>query len=435
MNRAPLRAVLALLLAGWLGQAVAQADGSAPLTLAGAVRLAEVRSQALVAADAQLQAARQRAFGAGELPDANLRLGITNLPINGSDRFSLSRDFMTMRSIGVMQELTAADKRRARVRRADREVELGLAERQVQLAELQRETALAWIDRSSFESIGELLARQLAEAELLVQAAEASYRAARGAQPEVFAARGAAAMLQDRMAENQRRIATATVQLVRWVGEAGEGPIAGRPPADVLPFGSETLDAHLAHHPMLQLAAGREAAAEAEVEVARLARGSDWSVEVMLSQRGSAYSDMASIQFSRPLQWNAGRRTDSELAARIALREQARAATEERLRTHLSEARSGIVEWRSLRERAAAYGRSLLPLARQQAESALAGYGGGSGSLASVLEARRMELDTRMEQLRLETESARAWARLVYLVPANVDMGTMHTTPSGGAPK
>ena len=155
----------------------------------------------------------------------------------------------------------------------------------------------------------------------------------------------------------------------------------------------------------------------------------------MLSQRGSAYSDMASIQFSRPLQWNAGRRTDSELAARIAVREQARALREERLRMHQGEARSGIVEWRSLRERAAAYGRSLLPLARQQAESALAGYAGGSGSLASVLEARRMELDTRMEQLRLETESARAWARLAYLVPANVDMGTMHTPPSSGAPK
>ena len=154
------------------------------------------------------------------------------------------------------------------MRRAEREVELGLAERQMQLAELQRETALAWIDRSSFESIGDLLARQLAEAELLVQAAEASYRAGRGAQPEVFAARGAAATLQDRIAENRRRIATATVELVRWVGPVGEGSIADRPPVDVLPFGTDTLDAHLAHHPMLQLAAGREAAAEAEVEVA-----------------------------------------------------------------------------------------------------------------------------------------------------------------------
>ena len=104
MNRAPFRIALVLLLAGWLGQAVAQAPVAARLTLADAVRLAEFRSQALVAADAQLQSARQLAFGAGELPDASLRLGITNLPINGNDRFSLSRDFMTMRSIGVMQD-------------------------------------------------------------------------------------------------------------------------------------------------------------------------------------------------------------------------------------------------------------------------------------------------------------------------------------------
>jgi hypothetical protein len=45
-------------------------------------------------------------------------------------------------------------------------------------------------------------------------------------------------------------------------------------------------------------------------------------------------------------------------------------------------------------------------------------YRGGSGPLASVLEARRMEIDTRMERLRLEMETAAVWAQLEYLIPA-----------------
>ena len=422
-----LRSALALLFTCWLGAVAAQS--AAPLALADAVRIAAVRSQTLVAADAGVQSAREMAIAAGQLPDANLTLGVNNLPINGADRFSLTRDFMTMRSIGVMQELTAGDKRQARTRRAERDIDVGLAERRTQLAELQRDAALAWLDRSNFEAIGALLVRQREEAQLLEQAAEASYRAGRGMQPDVFAARSAVEMLNDRIAENRRRIATATVQLARWIGPPGEGPIAARPPMDTLPFGDATLESHLAHHPMLRLAESREAAAIADVELASLERKRDWTVELMVSKRGPAFSDMASINFSLPLQWNGGQRRESELAARISQREQARALREERERTHVAEARAGVVEWRSLRERAAAYERSLLPLARQRGESALAGYGAGSSTLASVLEARRVELDTRMEQLRLETDAARAWAQLVYLVPADVDMGTMHAAP------
>jgi hypothetical protein len=43
----------------------------------------------------------------GELATA----GSHNLPVNESDRFILTRDFVTMRSIGVTQEFTRSDKR------------------------------------------------------------------------------------------------------------------------------------------------------------------------------------------------------------------------------------------------------------------------------------------------------------------------------------
>src|SRR5688500_18114682 len=69
-----------------------------------AIGLAEVRSQALMASNAEVQAARERVVSAAQLPDPMLRFGINNLPIEGPDRFSLTRDFMTMQSVGVAQE-------------------------------------------------------------------------------------------------------------------------------------------------------------------------------------------------------------------------------------------------------------------------------------------------------------------------------------------
>ena len=44
-------------------------------------------------------------------------------------------------------------------------------------------------------------------------------------------------------------------------------------------------------------------------------------------------------------------------------------------------------------------------------------YRSGTGPLASVLDGRRSEIDTTIERLKLELESARVWARLYFLLP------------------
>ena len=73
-----------------------------------------------------------------QLPDPVLTFGINDLPVSGRDRFSLTRDSDTQRSIGVMQEVTRGDKRLARTERAQREVEAARIAQQATLADLQR---------------------------------------------------------------------------------------------------------------------------------------------------------------------------------------------------------------------------------------------------------------------------------------------------------
>ena len=77
-----------------------------PITLSEAQRIAAERSRQLTAQDSAVFASREMAVAAGQLPDPTLKAGIDNLPVNGADAFSLTRDFMTMRRIGVMQEFT-----------------------------------------------------------------------------------------------------------------------------------------------------------------------------------------------------------------------------------------------------------------------------------------------------------------------------------------
>src|SRR6058998_1909012 len=110
---------------------------AAPLSLDDALRLAQQRSRQLPAQDAAASAAREMAVAAGQRPDPVLKAGINNLPINGPDRFSLTNDFMTMRSIGVMQDLTRGSKLQARSAKFEREAQVAEASRELALANLQ----------------------------------------------------------------------------------------------------------------------------------------------------------------------------------------------------------------------------------------------------------------------------------------------------------
>lgn len=408
----------ALVLALGLGTVVVGAHAEDTLSLDQALRLAVQRSRQLAAQDSAATASREMAVAAGQLPDPTLKAGINNLPIDGSDRFSLSRDFMTMRSIGVMQEITREDKRKTRARRFDREADVAEAGRTVALANLRRDTATAWLERQYQERMREVLQAQRAEAGLQVEAADAAYRGGRGTQTDVFAARSAVAQIDDRLRQTERQIASATTRLARWVGDDAKHALGALPNLASVRLDASSLETRLAQHPQIALMLRQEAVARAEADVAQSNKRSDWSVELMLSQRGSAYSNMVSLNVSVPLQWDPKNRQDREVAAKLAILEQMRAQREETTREHLAETRSWLQEWQSNRDRLAHYDSALIPLANERMRAAIAAYRGGSGPLGAVLEARRMEIDTRIDRLRVEMETAALWARLEYLIPA-----------------
>ncbi len=389
------------------------------LSLERAVADAAARSPLVSASDSQVRAAREMAVAAGQLPDPVLKLGLNNLPVNGPDRYSVTRDFMTMRSVGVMQELTRADKRKARAGRGQREVELAQVARQATIADAQRDVATAWLQRSYLESMRDLMQAQLTQAELQVQAAETLYRSGKGSQAEVFSARGSVEQLRDALAQVDRQVAVATLQLGRWVGEGAQQPLEPRPVLALPAWTEGALAEHLTQHPQIAAAAQQEAIADSDAAVARAARSSDWSVELMYSQRGPAYSNMVSINLSVPLQWDRKNRQDRELAAKLAGIDEARARREELQRAHEAEVRAMLQEWRSHEDRLRRYDASLLPLASQRSEAAIASYRAGSGPLTAVLDARRNEVDVRLERLRIEMDRARIWAQLNYLLPSH----------------
>ena len=388
-----------------------------PLTLADAQRRAVERSRQLASQDFSVAASREMGVAAGQLPDPVLQLGVDNLPVNGPDRFSLTNDFMTMRRVGVMQELTRRAKRSLRSERYEREAQKKLAEKEVTVAAIERDTALAWLDAYYAQAMAAVVDEQGRQAEMEVQAAEGSYRAGRGSQADLLAARSALASFDDRRSEVKRRLSSARIMLARWIGDAAQGPLSGKPDIAAIRLDPATLETQLDHHPEIAVLQRQEELARSEARLADANRKPDWSVELMYQQRGPSFSNMVSVGVSVPLQWDRKNRQDRELSAKLALVEQATAEREEMLRSHTAEVRVMIDEWTSDRERLARYERELSPLANGRIEATLAAYRGGKSSLAEVLAARRNALDVRLQALQLETEAARLWARINFFFP------------------
>jgi outer membrane protein TolC len=396
----------------------APAWAQAPLSLQEAQRIAVGRSQQLAAQDAASASVREMSVAAGQLPDPVLKLGLQNLPINGPERFNLSRDFMTMRSVGVMQEITHGDKRRLRVERVQREGERIQAERVESTANIQRDTALAWIERRYAQAMVDLIRLQVQEAQLEVQGAEIAYRSGRGSQAEIFASRAALVNLQDKLRQTERQVQAATLMLARWIGpDAAKRPLAGDVAWQRTEAASLTAEEHFRHLPHLAVLAAQVRAAETEVRQAQANRQPDWTVEAMYSQRGSAYSNMVSIGVSIPLQIDRANRQDREVAAKLAKLAEARAKYEDALRQHESEILAMVNDWTAGKERIEQLNAHLLPAARLRTEAALTAYQTAKGPLTAVLAARREEVDARVQVLNLEMETARLWAQLTYLVP------------------
>ena len=309
-----------------------------------------------------------------------------------------------------------------RVARFEREAEAAQAGRTSALANLQREAALAWLDRYYQERIRDALTAQRDEARLQVEAADAAYRGGRGSHADVFSARMVVAQLDDRIVQADRLVATAINRLARWVGDAANRPLGAAPNTDVFSVDWAKLEDHVSHHPQLELLLRQEQVARAEVESAQANKRSDWSAELMYSQRGPAYSNMISINFSIPWQLDRGNRQDRELAAKLAIIDQLQAQREEATREHVADVRSWLLQWQSTRDRLVRYDSSIVPLSAERTRAALAAYRGGSGSLSAVLEARRMEIDTVLEHIRLEMDIAGVWAQLEYLIPAKGEL-------------
>ncbi|RZL95559.1 MAG: TolC family protein [Variovorax sp.] len=392
----------AVLLAASLPLMAAAAE---PLSLDRALQLAVERSEASRAARAGVLSATEAARMAGQLPDPVLRIGVDNLPFTGPDRFSTTRDSMTMKRIGISQEWLSADKRAAREAAANATTAREAAMAGVSIAATRLQTALAYADAFYAGELLTLTTLMEHHAHEELEASRARLSSAAGSSQEVLSLTGARGSSDDESADARQQQNAARLALQRWVGVLPEAlaPIPAEPPP------SE--EAYVARHPSVVAMQRELEVATQAAAVAGTNRTPNWTWEVAYGQR-TGYSDMVSFGVSIPLQVSPGERQDRETASKLALADKADGELAEARRIATSEYLTLRSDAARLQERIERYRANVVIPARQRTAASTAGYRSNQATLATLFEARHAEVEVQRKLLTLQRDLARSQIQL-----------------------
>ncbi|MEJ8845478.1 TolC family protein [Variovorax rhizosphaerae] len=377
------------------------------LTLETALQRAVQRSEAARASRAGVLSATESARAAGQLPDPMLRVGIDNLPVTGADRFSTTREPMTMKRVGISQEWLSADKRNARQAAADASVERETVQARAAIAEVRLQTALAYVDAFYAAESSRLATAMEHHAREEFEAARARLAAAAAGSQEVLALGVARGQAEDEASDALQQQNAARLALQRWVGSTPDdlAPLAELPIPDE--------EAYVAAHPTIAALQRDVEVAKRSAAVASSNRSPNWTWEVGYGQR-TGYSDLVSVGVSIPIPVAPDARQDRDTAARLALVDKAEADLAEATRVATTQYQTLQADTQRLRQRIERYRTSVLTVASQRTAAAMASYRSNQASLATLFEARHAEVEAQRKLLALQRDLARTLAQLVF---------------------
>lgn len=397
---------------------VAPAAGAAapsPLSLEEAVRMAVEAAPMLDARRAQREAALQESRRAGALPDPTLTVGIDNLPVTGPDAFDPGADPMTMRRIGIRQEIPAAAERDARRDLAIRVVNERQAQTRAAHLEIRRRSAEAWVALWAAQRELTEVAALREQAELASDLARARVSGGSELAADALAFESAVLELDNRIAAAQAQVEAAQAELARWIGLPTVAVGADMPDFSVLPVPKGRLLSETDRlGPLLATDAQVETAAAA-IDVAQAEKRPDWSVAASYGQRSDGREDMVMLEFGIELPLFTANRQDLGIAARRAEYAAALATREDARREQVARIRADIAQWEALKRQVDRDRGALLPLAADRSATALAAYRAGA-PIRPWLDARRDELNLVIQHTQRLEALGRTWASLAYLL-------------------
>ena len=389
--------------------ALAPASNAQSVGYEEALRAATSDQPQVRTSELRLDARREIADAADELPDPRLRASIQNLPVSGPAAFELNRQLPTQIQVGIEQEIPNLAKRRARFGMAEADIDLAAAQLRQTSYRVRVGAGMAWISLAYAQRALTVADDALAEIERLVPLARSSVAAGSASPAESLEVRRAVLEVEDMRTRIEADRETAQAMLSRYTALPNATATGTIPSADLDPEG---LRAMLQSNPELVVALAQVRQAEARSDLARSERRPDFGVNVSYGRRDPDFGDVVSVMGSITLPIFADRRQNPRVAAADAEAAAAQSARADRLRELEAQFETDLAAWRSAYRQWQRATDELLPLAESRVDLERASFAAGRADLLDIIDAIKTLAMLRVEILQREEASVEAAANL-----------------------
>ncbi len=407
-----------------LGVAAGVVQAEPVLTLEEAEQLALAHDPAVMGSQARAEALQEQSVAAGQLPDPKLLLGMWNVPVND---FSVSREPTTQLRTGIRQAFPRGKTLKYRQRSTEWMSKAESAGTRVTKLEIQRDVRLAWLELYYQQRAGGIVDQSRELFQQLVDITRSHFATGRVSQQDVLQAQLELLRLDDRATRINKQADVQRARLSRWLGERAWSPVDESFPQLPAPPKRDLLRASLPSHPSISAASARVEARQQLVKVAREQYKPGFNVGVEYRKRfgdnpdNTSRNDMMAAMVTLNLPLFTEKRQDRQLAASQSLADAAIQAREERLRELQRTLDSDYARWLRLGEQEDLYREKLLREAHDNADAALSSYQNGINEFTTLMRARLLELEVRLQDLRIRVDRAKAAARLLFLAATTSD--------------
>ena len=389
--------------------ALAPASNAQSVGYEEALRAATSDQPQVRTSELRLEARREIADAADELPDPRLRAGVQNLPVGGPAAFELGRQLPTQIQIGIEQEIPNLAKRRARFGMAEADIDLAAAQLRQTSYRVRVGAGMAWISLAYAQRALTVADDALAEIERLVPLARSSVSAGSARPAESLEIRRAVLEVEDMRTKIEADREAAQAMLSRYTALTNAIATGTTPSPDLDPEG---LRAMLQSNPELVVALAQVRQAEARSDLARSERRPDFGVNVSYGRRDPDFGDVVSVMGSITLPIFADRRQNPRVAAADAEAAAAQSARADRLRELEAQFETDLAAWRSAYRQWQRATDELLPLAESRVDLERASFAAGRADLLDIIDAIKTLAMLRVEILQREEASVEAAANL-----------------------
>jgi outer membrane protein TolC len=358
--------------------------------LALLLKEAAERNPEVVAARREAEAAASRVEPAAALDEPMLEAGLINVP---SQSFSLRREDMTMKMIGISQRLPYPGKRALRKDAAQKEADAATDSAREVLNRVRRDLRTAYYDLWLADESLRVTERNLGVLGQFLAVAESRYGVGQSTQADVLKAQTQRSKMEEERLRLGRERPALEAEINRALGRADGAIVPAAPPLAEVDLRLETLRAAArADRPQLHAQRRMLERSLAQVELARKDYYPDFEVRVQYGQRDN-YQDMRRedllsfvVAINLPI-WGEKKR-----APRVAEAESARSQAQAMYEARLNELDAMLRQQAAAASQAARtaqlYERSLLPQARLTTDAALAAYRVGRVDFFTLLDSQ-----------------------------------------------